>query len=434
MGNIVSIVGRPNVGKSTLFNRLVEARKAIMDNESGVTRDRHYGISEWNGRTFTVVDTGGYVTGSEDIFEGAIRKQVELALQESGVIIFMVDCHDGLMDLDKDFAQVVRRIDKKIVIAANKADSQKHALIAPEFYSLGLGEIYPVSSMSGSGTGELLDAIVELLPEESEPEPSEMPQMAIVGRPNVGKSSLLNLLLGEERTIVTDVAGTTRDSINTVYKGFGHEFMLVDTAGIKRRSAKKTSVELYSEVRSINAIQQCDVAIVLIDSENGLEAQDLNIINLAHRYKKGIVLGVNKWDLVQKDTKTVKEYETVFRDRLGELNYIPIHFISVQEKQRVVKLISKSVEVYENRKKRIPTHKLNELMLPEIERNPPPAHRGNYIKIKYITQLPTATPSFAFFCNYPQHIRSSYKRWVENTLRRNYDFTGVPINIFFRKK
>ncbi len=436
MGTIVSIVGRPNVGKSTFFNRMVEQRKAITDDESGVTRDRHYGISEWNGKTFTVVDTGGYVEGSDDIFEGAIREQVKLALAESHIILFMVDCKDGLTDLDKDFAHIVRATNKPVLTIANKADNQSLDLAAAEFYALGLGDVFTVSSISGSGTGELLDELTKLIPEEeNDAEDTERPpQIAIVGRPNVGKSSLLNLLLGQERSIVTEIEGTTRDSINSHYKGFGHEFILVDTAGIKRRSANKTSLEIYSEVRSIKAIQQCDVCIVLIDAQQGLESQDMNIINLSARYKKGIIIGVNKWDLIDKDTHTVKTFSDVFSDRLGDLKYIPFIFMSVLEKQRVVKLIEKAIKIYENRKSRISTNKLNKLVLPEIEKHPPPAYRGNYIKIKYITQLPTPTPTFAFFANHPKEIKAPYQRFLENTMRRLFDFEGVPIKLIFRKK
>ncbi|MEQ9403657.1 MAG: ribosome biogenesis GTPase Der [Cyclobacteriaceae bacterium] len=434
MANILAIVGRPNVGKSTLFNRLVERKQAIMDNESGVTRDRHYGYAEWNGKKFTVIDTGGYVEGSDDIFEGAIRTQVKEALLEASAILFMVDCDTGLHGLDQDFANVVREIDKPIFIAANKADNQEKMMAAHEFYSLGLSaEIFPIASASGSGTGDLLDKVVENF-EDDEPDQSEVPRIAILGRPNVGKSSFVNALLGKERSIVTDIAGTTRDAINTRYQQFGKDFILTDTAGIRRKAKVKEDIEFYSVLRAIQALQDSDVCIIMIDAETGIESQDMNIIVLAHKYKKGVVLMVNKWDLIAKDTKTADTYKKVFKDKLGPLSYIPVVFTSVLNKQRIMQTLEMALEVYENRTKKIPTSKLNEILGEDIKNYPPPAVRGHYIKIKYITQLPTHTPTFAFFCNFPQYIKESYQRYLTNRLREHFDFSGVPVNVVFRKK
>ncbi len=435
MANILAIVGRPNVGKSTLFNRLIEQRKAIMDNQSGVTRDRHYGYGEWVGKNFTVIDTGGYVTGSDDIFEEAIRDQVELALDEASVILFMVDCTTGLTGLDEEFAKVIRGTKKPLFIVANKADTTEKAYAIGEFYKLGLGEVYPISSSNGSGTGELLDEVVKHFEHDDEENPEEgIPRIAILGRPNVGKSSFLNVLLGKERSIVTDIAGTTRDAINTRYKLFGKDFILTDTAGLRKKSKVKEDIEFYSVLRSIQALQESDVCIVMIDAERGIEAQDVNIIGLAVKHNKGIVIMVNKWDLVEKDTNTVNKFRATIQERMPLQDYIPIIFTSVVKKQRIFQAIEKAVEVYENRQKRIPTSALNEKLLPEIENYPPPAFKGKYIKIKYITQLPLYTPTFAFFCNLPQYIKPPYERYLENKIREHFDFTGVPIRLFFRKK
>lgn len=435
MANIVAIVGRPNVGKSTLFNRLVEKRQAIMNDQPGVTRDRHYGYGEWIGKHFTVIDTGGYVEGSDDVFEEAIRKQVKLAVEEASVVLFMVDAKQGLTGLDQDFANVVRQSKKPVYVIANKSDTNQSAYTTAEFYSLGLGEVYPLSSTSGSGTGDLLDQVVSHFEDEGIEDPeAEIPRIAILGRPNVGKSSFLNMLLGNERTIVTDVAGTTRDSINTRYKMYGQDFILTDTAGLRKKSRSKDDVEFYSVIRSIQALQDSDVIIVMIDAERGFESQDMSIISLAHRYNKGVVLLVNKWDLVEKDTMTSKRFEDTIREKLGPLDYIPIMFISVLKKQRIFQAIEKAVEVYENKRKKVSTSTINDVMLKEIEKYPPPATKGKYIKIKYITQLPGKVPTFAFFCNLPQYIKPPYERYLENRLREHFDFTGVPVRLYFRKK
>ncbi len=434
MANIVAIVGRPNVGKSTLFNRLVEQRKAIMDNESGVTRDRHYGLGEWNGKNFTVIDTGGYVHGSDDIFEGEIRKQVISALEEASVVVFMVDVAEGMHALDKDFANVLRTIKKPVYVVANKADNAQRSFLIGEFYSLGFEEIFPVSSINGSGTGELLDKIVDQFEEEHEDPEAGLPKIAIMGRPNVGKSSFLNVLLGQERSIVTDIAGTTRDAINTRYNMFGKDFLLIDTAGVRKKSKVHDDIEFYSVVRSIKALQNSDVIIIMIDAQNGLESQDMNLITLAHRYKKGLMLMVNKWDLIEKDTKTSKKFEEEIREKLGPLSFIPILFTSIPKKQRIFKAIETAIDVYENRYRKVPTSELNDKMLEEIERYKPPAYRGKYIKIKYVTQLPTRTPMFAFFCNHPSHIKEPYRRFLENKIRSHFNFQGVPIKVVFREK
>jgi GTPase len=435
MSNIVAIVGRPNVGKSTLFNRLVERRQAIMDDVSGVTRDRHYGFGEWTGKHFTVVDTGGYVHGSDDIFEEAIRKQVLMAINEATVILFMVDCISGLNMLDEEFANVLRNAQKPVIVVANKADTATKSMNSAEFYSLGFEKMFPISSANGSGTGELLDEVVQYLEHDDEDNPNEgIPRIAIIGRPNVGKSSFLNALTGEERTIVTDIAGTTRDAIDTHYKLFGQNLILTDTAGLRKRAKLKDNIEFYSVMRSIDALQNSDVCIIMVDAQTGIEAQDMSIIALADKYNKGIVLMVNKWDLVEKETNTANLYKKSIMEKLGPLDYIPVIFSSVLSKQRILQVIEKATEIYENRKKRIPTSKLNEVMLSVIEKLQPPAVKGKYIKIKYVTQLPTRTPSFAFFCNHPQYIKAPYERYLENRLRENFDFSGVPINLFFRKK
>ncbi|MEQ9403652.1 MAG: ribosome biogenesis GTPase Der [Cyclobacteriaceae bacterium] len=436
MANIVAIVGRPNVGKSTLFNRLIEKRRAIMDNESGVTRDRHYGYAEWNGKHFTAVDTGGYVTGSEDKFESAIRTQVKQALSEANAILFMVDCDTGMTDLDKDFANVVREVGKPVIIAANKADTYDRSLMSSEFYSMGLdADIFPISSQSGSGTGELLDQLVTHFEEDDVENPDEgIPRISILGRPNVGKSSFLNTLLGVDRTIVTDEAGTTRDSINTHYKQFGKDFILTDTAGIRKKSKVHEDIEFYSVLRSIQALQDSDVCIVMLDAERGLESQDLSIIGLAQKYRKGIMIMVNKWDLIAKDTKSADKYRKELEGRLGTMDFIPIIFTSVINKQRIFQAMELAIEIYDNRVKRVSTSALNEAILPEIERYPPPAYKGKYIKIKYITQLPTHAPVIAFFCNLPQYIKEPYERFLMNKIRQHFDFKGVPVKLVFRKK
>ncbi len=435
MANIVAIVGRPNVGKSTFFNRLVERRQAIMDNESGVTRDRHYGYGEWVGKHFTVIDTGGYVTGSEDVFEGAIRGQVEEAMEEASVILFMTDCGDGLIGMDKDFARIVRGLKKPVIVVANKADNTERLYQANEFYELGLGDVFPISSANGSGTGELLDEVVKHFPDEGDDSPDDgIPRIAILGRPNAGKSSFLNALLGKERTIVTDVAGTTRDSINTHYTLFGKDFILTDTAGLRKKSKVHEDIEFYSVMRALQALQDSDVCIVMIDAERGLEAQDLNIIGLAQKYKKGIMIMINKWDLIEKDSNTMKKFTTELDERLGQMTWIPKVFTSVVEKQRIFKAIELAVNVYENRERKVPTSQLNDAILAEIERYPPPATKGKYVKIKYVTQLPTKAPTFAFFCNLPQYIKEPYERFLENRLREYFEFDGVPIKLVFRKK
>lgn len=437
MANIVAIVGRPNVGKSTLFNRLIEERVAITDNMPGVTRDRHYGYAYWTDKYFTVIDTGGYVVGSDDTFEGAIRNQVQLALEEATAIIFVVDTMTGLTDLDKDFANVLRQSKKPLFIVANKAETfERQSLVAPEFYALGLeAEVYPVSAMDGSGTGELLDDLIKEFGDEDIENPNEgIPRIAILGRPNAGKSSFLNALLGKERSIVTDIAGTTRDSIDTHYKLFGKNFILTDTAGIRKKAKVQDSIEFYSVLRSVKALESSDVCIVLIDAEKGLESQDIHIIAHAHNAKKAIVLMVNKWDLVEKDSKTADTMKKELLDRLAPMNYMPVIFASALTKQRIFQVIEKAMEVYENRTKQIPTSKINEILLPIIEQTPPPSIKGKYIKIKYIIQLPTPSPTFVFFCNLPQYIKESYQRFLANQIREHFGFEGVVITTFFRKK
>lgn len=435
MANIIAIVGRPNVGKSTFFNRLVEKRQAIMDNISGVTRDRHYGHGEWCGKYFTVIDTGGYVVGSDDIFEESIRDQVQLAIDEATVLLFMVDVDAGLTDLDKDFAHVLRRGKKPIFLVANKADTTTKAQMASEFYALGMGEIYPISSQTGSGTGELLDEVIKHFGEEGIENPNAgVPRISILGRPNVGKSSFLNALLGKDRSIVTDIAGTTRDAIDTHYTLFGKDFIITDTAGMRRKTKVKDDIEFYSVMRSIRALEDSDICIVMLDATRGIESQDVNIIWLAERSRKGIVIMMNKWDAVEKDHKSAEKIKKEILERIAPIAYTPIFFTSVIDKQRIFQTIEKAVEVFENRKQKVATSALNDKLLPEIEHNPPPAIKGKYIKIKYITQLPTKTPTFAFFCNLPQYIQKPYERFLENKLREHFNFEGVPINIVFRKK
>lgn len=434
MGNIVAIVGRPNVGKSTFFNRLIQRREAIVDAVSGVTRDRNYGKSDWNGQTFSVIDTGGYVKGSDDVFESEIDKQVELAIDEADAIIFMVDVESGITGMDEEVAKLLRKVKKPVFLVVNKVDNSKRLENAVEFYSLGLGDYYPVASTSGSGTGDLLDALVKALPELEEEDETELPRFAVVGRPNAGKSSFINALIGENRYIVTDIAGTTRDSIDTKYNRYGFEFNLVDTAGIRRKSKVKEDLEFYSVMRSVRAIENCDVCLIIMDAVRGFDGQVQNIFWLAQRNRKGIVILVNKWDLMEKETNTLKEYEKKIRQEIEPFTDVPMVFISVLTKQRVFKAIETAVEVFKNRSKKIKTSELNDTMLPIIENYPPPAWKGKYVKIKFCMQLPTPQPQFAFFCNLPQYIREPYKRYLENQLREKYDFTGVPISIYFRNK
>jgi GTP-binding protein len=418
-----------------LFNRLVEKRQAIMDNEPGVTRDRHYGYAEWCGKNFTVIDTGGYVTGSEDKFESAIRRQVKLAIEESSAVIFVVDVRDGLTGFDKDFANVLRASKKPVYIAANKTDTPDKTPLAAEFYQLGLGEVFPISAENGAGTGDLLDEIIKIFPTPGPEDPAGgIPRIAIVGRPNVGKSSLLNALVGTERSIVTDEAGTTRDAIHTHYKMYGKNFILVDTAGIRRKSKVKDDIEFYSVLRALNALEDCDVCIVVIDAEQGIESQDVNIISLAHRQGKGIVLMVNKWDLIEKDSKTSDRYRKQILEKLAPIDYLPVIFASALTRQRIFQVIEMAVAVFERKNAKIPTSVLNDKMLPEIAHYPPPAVKGKHIQIKYITQLKARYPTFAFFCNLPQYIQTPYERFLENKLRDHFDFVGVPLRLIFRKK
>ena len=437
MANIVAIVGRPNVGKSTLFNRLVEERKAIEDNMSGVTRDRHYGHAQWTGKFFSVIDTGGYVTGSDDVYEAEIRKQVKLAVEESDVILFVVDCHDGLTDLDMEFANELRATQKPIYIVANKADNQEKSFMSAEFYSLGISdfEVYPIAAASGSGTGDLLDQVVSHFEDEGTEDPDAgIPKISILGRPNVGKSSFLNALLGQERSIVTNEAGTTRDAIHTRYKLYGQDFIITDTAGIRKKAKVHEDVEFYSVMRSLRTLEESDVIIVMVDASRGLESQDINLIGLAIKNNKGVMIMVNKWDLIEKDHKTMNKVKEDMMERLGENKWIPIIFTSVTTKQRIFQAIELAVKVYENKTRKVQTSKLNDVMLPEIEKYPPPAWKGKYIKIKYVTQLPTKNPVFAFFCNLPQYIKSPYTRYLENRLRENFDFDGVPVKIIYKNK
>jgi len=437
MSNIVAIVGRPNVGKSTLFNRLTETRQAIVNEEAGTTRDRQYGQVEWGGREFSLVDTGGWVVNSEDVFEGEINKQVQIAIEEADVILFVVDVLSGVTDLDDEVAAILRRSKKSIILVANKADTFDRHPYAAEFYSFGLGDPMCVSAINGSSSGDLLDKIIEILPEEKKDDLDEdLPRIAIVGRPNAGKSSLINAFIGEERHIVTDIAGTTRDSIYTKYNKFGLNFYLVDTAGIRKKGKVNEDLEYYSVIRSIRAIEGSDVCVLMLDATRGIESQDLNIFSLIQKNRKGLVVCVNKWDLVEdKSQAAIKHYIESIKNRLAPFTDFPIIFISALTKQRILKVLEVSKEVYENRKKRIPTAKLNEVMLPIIEKTPPPSNKGKYIKIKYITQLPAGqVPSFVFFCNLPQWIKEPYKRFLENQIRANWDFTGTPISIFIREK
>ena len=434
MANIVAIVGRPNVGKSTFYNRMVGGRQAIVDNVSGVTRDRMYGTCEWNGKSFTVVDTGGFVKDSDEVFEVAIRSQVRIAIDEATVIVFVVDVATGITDLDEQMANLLRRSDKPVIVAVNKVDNHQRLLDANEFWSLGFEETYFIAAISGSGTGELLDAVTEKLKDDSESTGNELPKFAIVGRPNVGKSSLTNALLGEERNIVTPIAGTTRDPIHSTYSKFGKEFMLIDTAGIRKKRKVHEDLEFYSVMRAIRAIEESDVCFLMVDAQTGIEAQDMSIFNLAKRRNKGIVVLVNKWDLLEKETNTARDYEKELKKKLAPFVDLPIIFISALEKQRIFKAIEAGLGVYENRSQKIKTSVLNEIMGEAIEAYEPPSHRGKFIKIKYVTQLPTYYPAFAFFCNYPNYIKESYRNYLENQLRKHFNFKGVPIGIFFRKK
>ena len=434
--SLVAIVGRPNVGKSTLFNRLVGMRQAIVDDIAGVTRDRHYGRCEWCGREFSVVDTGGYTSNSEDVFETAIRRQVEIAIDEADVVLFMVEAATGITDYDAEIADVLRRSKKPVILCVNKVDSGEKIFDSYQFYSLGLGELYSISAANGSGTGDLLDAVVAVLPEEVDTQDpyADLPKIAIVGRPNVGKSSLTNALLGEERNIVTPVAGTTRDSISTHYNKFGFEFMLVDTAGIRKKGKVHEDLEFYSVMGSIRAIENSDVCIMMIDATKGMEAQDMNIFNLIQRNRKGCVIAVNKWDLFIKDSNTLKEYTEGLKARLAPFDDVPIVFTSVLKMQRIQDVLNAATEVCANYSQKIPTARLNEALLPVIEETPPPAWKGKYVKIKYVTQLPTKFPAFAFFCNLPQYVKEPYKRFLENQLRKNFNLKGCPVQIFIRQK
>lgn len=434
MSNIVAIVGRPNVGKSTLFNRLTESRQAIVDNVSGVTRDRHYGFSEWTGRTFTVIDTGGFVAHSEDVFEKAIREQVHIAIEEATVLLFIVDITTGVTDMDDHIAAILRRSNKPVLVVANKMDNNKLLPDIHEFYSLGLGEVYGIAANSGSGTGELLDQVVSHLQPDTPGEAQKLPGFAIVGRPNVGKSSLINALIGKDRNIVTNVAGTTRDAIETVYNQFGYEFRLIDTAGLRKKTKVKENIEFYSVMRTIKAVEQADVCILMIDAGSDFESQDVNIFRLAEKKRKGLVIVVNKWDLIEKTQDSTRQYEKQIREKIAPFTDVPVLFTSVPGKQRILKVIETAFKVYKNREKRIPTSKLNEVMLEIINQTPPPSLKGKYIRIKYATQLKSATPAFAFFCNLPQYVKEPYQRFLENKLRENFDFSGVPVSVYFRQK
>jgi len=436
MNSIVAIVGRPNVWKSTLFNRLVQRREAIVDSVSGVTRDRHYGKSDWNGKEFSVIDTGGYSVGSDDIFEGEIRKQVNLAIDEADIIVFVVNVEDGITPMDSEVAKLLRKVKKPIFTVVNKVDNALREPDAVEFYNLGLGDYFTIASINGSGTGDLLDALAEKMPapEEVDLEKEELPRFAIVGRPNAGKSSFINALIGEDRNIVTNIAGTTRDSIDTKYNRFGFDFNLVDTAGIRRKSRVKEDLEFYSVMRAVRSIEYSDVIVLVVDATRGFEGQDQNIFWLAEKNRKGVVILINKWDLIEKETNTMRDFEAMVRKQIEPFTDVPIVFISALTKQRLFKAIETAVEVFDNRKNKIPTSKLNDAMLDIVKSYPPPATKGKFVKIKYCMQLPTPTPQFAFFCNLPQYVREPYKRFIENKLRETYNFTGTPITIYFRQK
>lgn len=435
-GFTVAIVGRPNVGKSTLFNRLLEQRKAIVEDTPGVTRDRQYGVAEWNGKSFNVIDTGGFVSRSEDVFEKEIRKQVQIAVDEANLVIFVVDVTTGITDQDSDMADILRRSTKPVLLVVNKVDNGERALEAAEFYSLGFEHTFFLSSISGSGTGEMLDELTNHIEETEEEklEEAALPKFAIIGQPNAGKSTLLNALVGEERTIVSDIPGTTRDTIHTHYKQFGKEFVLIDTAGLRKKKNVHEDLEFYSVIRAIRAMDEADVCLIVLDAEKGITAQDINIFSLAARKGKGIVVLVNKWDLVEKETNTARDYEKAIKQKTAPFTDIPVIFISAKDKKRIFQAMEKALEVYENRQRKVPTHQLNEILLPEIERYPPPISRGHNIKIKFITQLPVVVPSFAFFANYPEAIKDSYRNFLENKLREKFNYNGVPVRIFFRKK
>lgn len=434
MGNIVAIVGRPNVGKSTLFNRLTEARDAIVDPTSGVTRDRHYGKAEWTGVEFSVIDTGGYTVNDDDIFEDEIKKQVQLAIEEATSILFVVDVTTGITDHDEAIAGLLRRSEKPVLVVANKVDTNDRILSASEFYNFGLGDVYCISSANGGGTGDMLDALLETFPSRESYEEPELPRIAVVGKPNVGKSSLVNALLGTNRNIVNPMAGTTRDSLLTRYQGFGFDFFLVDTAGIRKRSKVQEDIEFYSVLRSIRSIENSDVCLLLIDAQDGIQKQDLNIFYTIEKNAKGVVILVNKWDLMEKESNTMKEYTEAIKAKIAPFTDVPIIFISALTRQRIHKAVEKALDVYESLKTRIPTSKLNEVMQPILDQNPPPAIKGKFVKIKYVMQLPTHKPAFAFYCNLPQYVKDPYRRFLENQLRENFDLEGVPVKIFFRKK
>ena len=434
MSNIVAIVGRPNVGKSTLFNRLIGGRKAIVKEVSGVTRDRHYGKSEWNGKKYSVIDTGGYVSGSEDIFEGEIRRQVEIAINEANVIVFVVDVETGITDLDHAVANILRRAKKSVIVVANKVDNHDRINDTFEFYQFGIEHVFGISAINGAGTGEFLDHLAAQLDHEGVEVQSEIPRIAIVGKPNVGKSSLTNALLGEDRNIVTDISGTTRDAVDTHYNAFGFEMILVDTAGIRKKSKVHEDIEFYSVMRAIRAIEDCDVCLFMIDANEGLQKQDLSIFSVIEKNKKGVVLLVNKWDTIEKDTHSTKSFEEDILSKIAPFTDLPILFVSALSKQRIHKALETALEVYHNRMQKITTSKLNDIMLEAIQKNPPPSTKGKYIKIKYVTQLPTHSPTFAFFCNLPQYIKDPYKRYLENQIRKNFNLKGVPVRMVFRKK
>ena len=434
MSAIVAIIGRPNVGKSTLFNRLIEAQQAIVDDQSGVTRDRNYGQSEWNGQRFTVIDTGGYVPDSDDVFEAAIREQVHIAMEEADALIFMMDGMSGLTPLDRAFARLVHRSTKPLFVVVNKVDVSQHMENTYEFYELGFEQLYPVSAMNGSGTGELLDDLLQALPEKPEVEAADVPRFAVVGRPNVGKSSIVNALLGREANIVTPIAGTTRDAVDTRFTAFGRDLVLVDTAGLRKRAKVQENIEFYSTLRTARAIEGCDVALLVLDATQGLEAQDLAILGSIQKQRKGLVILVNKWDLVEKETYTARDFEREIKERIAPFSDVPVVFVSAHTKQRLLKALEAAQQVYDNLTRKVATNTLNEVMLDAIARHHAPTHRGRIVRIKYVTQIPAKIPTFLFFTNHPQHIKESYKRYLENQLRAQFDFTGVPLNLFFRKK
>lgn len=437
MGFTVAIVGRPNVGKSTFFNRLLEQRKAIVDDFSGVTRDRQYGVADWNGKNFNIIDTGGFVPRSEDVFEREIRKQVHIAVEEANAIVFMVDASTGITEMDSSMAEILRKSSKPVLVVVNKVDNHERLMEASEFYSLGFEHLYFVSSMSGSGTGELLDGLADLISEEQSQDTLDLaalPKFAIMGQPNVGKSSLLNALIGQERTIVSDIAGTTRDTIHTHYNLFQKDFILIDTAGIRRKAKVHEDLEFYSVIRAVKAMDEADICLLVLDAEKGIAAQDLNIFGLAAKKGKGVVVLVNKWDLMAKETNTARDYEAELKKRIAPFSDVPILFVSAKDKTRIYKAIELALEVFENKQRKVQTSKLNDVMLKAIESYHPPVVRGNPVKIKYVTQLPTNVPSFAFFCNFPDDVKEPYKNYLENQLRKNFNFTGVPIRLFFRKK